>query len=53
MDASVPFLELCEPGRGGVVWDSDPEAELEESWSKARLLLEAIGSRVGAPTGSR
>ncbi len=27
---------------GGVVWDSDPLAEVEESWVKARPLLEAI-----------
>jgi para-aminobenzoate synthetase component 1 len=31
---------------GGVVWDSDPAAELEESWTKAWPLLDAIGSRV-------
>lgn len=31
---------------GGIVWDSDPAAEVEESWTKARPLLEAIGSRV-------
>jgi para-aminobenzoate synthetase component 1 len=31
---------------GGVVWDSDPDAEVEESWVKARPLLEAIGSRL-------
>jgi para-aminobenzoate synthetase component 1 len=31
---------------GGVVWDSDPEAEVEESWTKARPLLDAIGSRL-------
>jgi para-aminobenzoate synthetase component 1 len=30
---------------GGIVWDSDPEAEVEESLVKARPLLE----RVGAP----
>jgi para-aminobenzoate synthetase component 1 len=30
---------------GGVVWDSDPEAEVEESWTKARPLLDAIGTR--------
>jgi len=29
---------------GGVVWDSDAKAEVEESWVKARPLLEAIGS---------
>jgi para-aminobenzoate synthetase component 1 len=34
---------------GGVVWDSDPAAELEESWTKAHPLLEAIGSRVPEP----
>ena len=27
---------------GGVVWDSDPTAEIEESWVKARPLLDAI-----------
>jgi para-aminobenzoate synthetase component 1 len=32
---------------GGIVWDSDPEAEIEESWVKARPLLAAIG-RAGA-----
>jgi para-aminobenzoate synthetase component I len=31
---------------GGVVWDSDPTAEVEESWTKARPLLEAVGSHV-------
>ena len=31
---------------GGVVWDSDPAAEVEESWVKARPILEAIGSRL-------
>src|SRR5207245_4525301 len=31
---------------GGVVWESDPAAEVEESWTKARPLLEAVGSRV-------
>jgi para-aminobenzoate synthetase component I len=29
---------------GGVVWDSEPEAEIEESWVKARPLLAALGS---------
>jgi para-aminobenzoate synthetase component I len=29
---------------GGIVWDSDPEEEIEESWVKARPLLEAIGA---------
>jgi len=33
---------------GGIVWDSDPEEEIEESWVKARPLLEAIGSLVRA-----
>ncbi len=28
---------------GGVVWDSEPSAEVEESWVKARPLLGAIG----------
>jgi para-aminobenzoate synthetase component 1 len=29
---------------GGVVWDSDPEAEIEESWVKARPLLALVGA---------
>ena len=29
---------------GGIVWDSDPAAEVEESWVKARPLLAAIGA---------
>ncbi len=33
---------------GGVVWDSDPEEEIEESWTKAAPLLAAIGSSVPA-----
>jgi para-aminobenzoate synthetase component 1 len=31
---------------GGVVWDSDPDEEVRESWTKARPLLDAIGSRL-------
>ena len=31
---------------GGVVWDSDPAKEVEESWTKARPLLDAIGSEL-------
>ena len=27
---------------GGIVWDSDPEAEIAESWVKARPLLDAV-----------
>src|SRR4029079_272664 len=30
---------------GGIVWDSDPDAEIEESWVKARPLLAAVGGR--------
>jgi para-aminobenzoate synthetase component 1 len=33
---------------GGIVWDSEPEAEIEESWVKARPLLNAVGSLVPA-----
>lgn len=29
---------------GGIVWDSDPASEIEESWVKARPLLDAIGA---------
>jgi para-aminobenzoate synthetase component 1 len=36
---------------GGVVWDSDPAAEVEESWTKARPLLEAIRSPLPETVG--
>ncbi len=35
---------------GGIVWDSEPEAEIEESWTKARPLLAAIGAPIEAAT---
>ena len=38
---------------GGVVWDSDPEAEVAESWTKARPLLDAIASPPLAVEGAR
>jgi para-aminobenzoate synthetase component I len=38
---------------GGVVWDSDPESEVQESWTKARPLLDAIGADIGAIEGAR
>jgi para-aminobenzoate synthetase component 1 len=38
---------------GGIVWDSEPAAELEESWTKARPLLDAIGASIHLPAGSR
>lgn len=38
---------------GGIVADSDPERELEECLAKAEPLIEAIGSRIQAETGSR
>jgi para-aminobenzoate synthetase component I len=31
---------------GGIVWDSDAEEEIEESWVKARPLLAAVGAPV-------
>ena len=34
---------------GGIVWDSEPDTEIEESWVKARPLLTAIGAPVDAP----
>jgi para-aminobenzoate synthetase component 1 len=34
---------------GGIVWDSEPEEEIEESWVKARPLLAAIGAPVREP----
>ncbi len=33
---------------GGIVWNSEPEAEIEESWVKARPLLAAVGGFVAA-----
>ena len=33
---------------GGVVWDSEPGAEIEETWVKARPLLAAVGGPVPA-----
>ena len=32
---------------GGIVWDSEPDAEVEESWTKARPLLERDRSPAG------
>jgi para-aminobenzoate synthetase component 1 len=37
---------------GGVVWDSEPAAEVAESWTKARPLLEAIGAPYSTPARS-
>jgi para-aminobenzoate synthetase component 1 len=37
---------------GGIVWDSEPAAEIEESWVKARPLLAAVGSAVAEPVPS-
>jgi para-aminobenzoate synthetase component I len=34
---------------GGIVWDSDPAEEIEESWVKARPLLAAIGAPFPEP----
>jgi para-aminobenzoate synthetase component 1 len=34
---------------GGIVWDSDPEAELAETWTKAAPLLAAIGAPAPEP----
>ena len=36
---------------GGVVWDSDPQAEIDESWIKADPLLRAIGAPRELPAG--
>jgi para-aminobenzoate synthetase component 1 len=38
---------------GGIVWDSDPAAEIEESWVKARPLLAAIGAPLPEPAALR
>ena len=34
---------------GGIVWDSEPEAEIEESWVKARPLLRLVGAPLLEP----
>src|SRR5207244_13008390 len=34
---------------GGIVWDSDPDAEIEESFVKARPLLELVGAPLAQP----
>jgi para-aminobenzoate synthetase component I len=34
---------------GGIVWDSEPEAEIEESLVKARPLLELVGAPLPVP----
>ncbi len=34
---------------GGIVWDSDPAEEIEESWTKAEPLLAAIGAPIREP----
>jgi para-aminobenzoate synthetase component 1 len=34
---------------GGIVWDSEAAAEVEESWVKARPLLSAIDALEGIP----
>jgi len=33
---------------GGIVWDSDPASEVEESWVKARPILAAVGAPLPA-----
>lgn len=37
---------------GGVVWDSDPAAEVEESWVKARPLLESLRATPQTPVAA-
>ena len=38
---------------GGVVWDSDPDEEVEESLTKAAPLLDAIGAPLGRERAAR
>ncbi len=38
---------------GGIVWDSDPEEEIEESCVKARPLLESVGAPLPEPVVAR
>jgi len=37
---------------GGIVWDSEPLEEIEESWVKARPLLAAVGAPVEEPAAT-
>jgi para-aminobenzoate synthetase component 1 len=37
---------------GGIVWDSDPQEEIEESWVKARPLLTAVGAPIEEPAAT-
>ena len=37
---------------GGIVWDSEPDAEIEESWVKARPLLAAVGAPLAVPVST-
>jgi para-aminobenzoate synthetase component 1 len=37
---------------GGVVWDSEPAAEVEESWVKARPILDVIAAMSQAPVAA-
>jgi para-aminobenzoate synthetase component 1 len=37
---------------GGIVWDSEAAAEVEESWVKARPLLRALDALEGIPAGA-
>jgi para-aminobenzoate synthetase component I len=37
---------------GGIVWDSEPQAEIEESLVKARPLLDALGAPLREPVGA-
>jgi para-aminobenzoate synthetase component I len=38
---------------GGIVWDSDAQAEVEESWTKAHPLLDAIGAPLESSSTER
>lgn len=37
---------------GGIVWDSSPSAEVEESWTKARPLFAALGTPPPSPSAA-
>lgn len=37
---------------GGIVWDSDPAEEIEESWVKARPLFAAVGAPLPEPAAA-
>lgn len=56
LSVAIRTLEVCDGHAwlgvgGGIVAESDPEAELREALAKARPVLDALGARTPAPAG--